>query len=97
LEFPACSGHLEIVERFLDDSRVNPADYHNTAIIGAAKRGYLKVVQRLMQDPRVDPSDRSNTAIRKAACYGYQDIVECLLQDSRVARRSSVASRLVCA
>ncbi len=42
------SGHLSIVDRLLADPRVDPSDYDNYAIHGAASDGHLSVVERLL-------------------------------------------------
>jgi hypothetical protein len=50
----ACwEGHIEIVNRLLQDERVNPSARNNRAIITAHSRGHQAVVDRLRQDPRV--------------------------------------------
>lgn len=56
-------GHLNVVELLMKDTRVNPADQRNEAIILASMKGHLAIVKRLMEDVRVDPSDQDNTPI----------------------------------
>jgi ankyrin repeat protein len=84
------NGHLAIVERFLQDTHVDPSADHNKAICNACENGHLAIVERLLQDPRVDPSDTegiwtaTNHAIRLACKNSHLAIVERLLQDPRV-------------
>ena len=59
------NGHLHIVDRLLQDSRVDPSDRNNCAIGWASLKGHLHIVERLLQDPRVDPSDLNNDAIQR--------------------------------
>jgi ankyrin repeat protein len=66
----------------LNDSRVDPSNEDNQAIINASIQGHFEIVQLLLQDPRVDPS--ANEAIQIASEYGYFEIVRSLLQESRV-------------
>jgi ankyrin repeat protein len=77
-------GNLEIVERLLQDERVDPSALNNYAIRSAAEYGHLAVVDGLLQDKRVDPSARNNAAIRSAAKNGHLAVVDRLLQDGRV-------------
>jgi hypothetical protein len=50
------NGHLAVVERLLQDPRVDPSAGNNGAIQNASANGHLEVVERLLQDPRVDPN-----------------------------------------
>jgi len=77
------NGHLNVVERLLQDKRVNPS-YGNYAIRYASMYGHLAVVERLLQDKRVDPTAYNNDAIRCACRYGHLAVIERLLQDKRV-------------
>jgi surface antigen len=78
------NGHLAVVERLLQDERVNPSDGNNLAVRSAAHYGHLEVVERLLEDDRVDPSADNNDAVRLAAQRGNLAVVEQLLQDKRV-------------
>jgi hypothetical protein len=80
----AKTGDITVVERLLQDLRVDPSAHNNFAIWMAACGGHLKVVERLLQDLRVDPSARDNYAILLAAENGHLAVVERLLQDKRV-------------
>ena len=75
---------IDVVNRLLDDPRVDPSADNNCAIRSAAKNGHLDVVNRLLEDPRVDPSSNNNCAIRWAAKNGHLDVVNRLLEDLRV-------------
>jgi hypothetical protein len=78
------NGHLAVVERLLQDKRVDPSADDNYAVRWAAQNGHLAVVERLLQDKRVDPSADDNYAVRLAAENGHLAVVERLLQDERV-------------
>jgi ankyrin repeat protein len=81
IQLAAKNGHLAVVERLLQDERVDPSASNNLAIRMAAQNGHLTVVERLLQDPRVDPSAN---AIQFAAVRGHVAVVERLLDDDRV-------------
>src|SRR3990172_12409974 len=49
-------GHLNVVNRLLEDDRVDPSANDNYAIRWASNNGHLNVVNRLLEDNRVDPS-----------------------------------------
>jgi ankyrin repeat protein len=80
----AKSGHLSIVERLLQDEKVDPSADNNDAITWASVLGHLAVVERLLQDPRVDPSAQNNGAIQLASINGHLAVVNLLLEDPRV-------------
>ncbi len=48
---------MDIVNRLLQDTHVNPSALSNLAIRVASEKGYVNVVDRLLQDPRVDLSN----------------------------------------
>jgi hypothetical protein len=75
--------NLELVNRLLQDPRVDPSADDNCAIQSASTNGYLAVVNRLLQDPRVDPSANNNYGIQMAAAEGHLAVVNRLLQDPR--------------
>jgi hypothetical protein len=77
-------GHLEVVERLLQDPRVDPSAGNNWAIQNASANGHLEIIERLLQDERVDPSAQNNGAIQNASVRGHLAVVERLLQDPRV-------------
>ena len=78
------NGHVKVVELLLNDPRVDPSNYNNTAIRWASFEGRVKVVELLLNDPRVDPSANNNFAIRYASHKGYAKVVELLLNHPRV-------------
>jgi surface antigen len=80
LELAARYGHVAVVERLLQDVRVDPSASNNDAVQKAAQNGQLRDVR----DVRVDPSANDNYAVRLAALYGHLAVVERLLQDERV-------------
>ena len=53
-------GHLAVVEKLLQDRRVDPSAGNNYAIRYASQNGHFLVVKRLLQDARVDPSAGNN-------------------------------------
>ena len=77
-------GHLDVIDRLLQDERVDPSSMNNQTIRNASYYGYLPGVERLLQDVRVDPSDKKNDAIKLASLAGHLPIVERLLKDYRV-------------
>ena len=97
-------GHLEIVNRLLEDPRVDPSDTSNWSIILASASGHLEIVNRLLDwrprsavdwrpheagdDRRVDPSDQNNLAIIWASRRGRFAVVDRLLRDPRVDPRA---------
>ena len=53
------NGHLSVVERLLQDPRVDPSDDDNYAFCMAAENGHSSVVERLLMDPRVVEEDHN--------------------------------------
>jgi surface antigen len=92
----AYNGQLALVDKILQEKRVDPSFRKNYAIRMAAQYGHLDVLERLLQDRRVDPSAEDNYAIRLAACWGHLAVVERLMQDKRVdpSARGNLAVRL---
>jgi ankyrin repeat protein len=85
----ACEkGYAEIVQLLLEDGRMDPSTYNNSAIISAVQKGQIEIVRLLLQDPRVDPSARTNFAFRwvceNGHTEGHTEIVRILLADPRV-------------
>jgi hypothetical protein len=74
------NGHLSVVDRLLQDERVDPAARDNYAIGRASESGHLSVVDRLLQDERVDPAADDNFSIREASQDGHLSVVDRLLQ-----------------
>lgn len=49
-------GHIQVVNRLLQDERVDPSSHNNLASALASKNEHLSVVRRLLQDIRVRKS-----------------------------------------
>lgn len=71
---------LPLVERLLQDRRVDPSAYNNHAIRMASLFGHAQVVNRLLQDERVDPSVHNYWPVREAVAKGHLSVVEQLLR-----------------
>jgi hypothetical protein len=56
-----------VVNRFLQDPRVDLAAQNNVAISSASQCGRLDVVNCLPEDPRVDPAAQNNVATSSAS------------------------------
>lgn len=80
----AALGNPDVVNRLLEDNRVDPSDKNNYAIIAASKCGHLDIVNRLLADSRVNPTDQNNLAIRFAMEYNHLHVVDRLLIDQRI-------------
>lgn len=78
------NGNITVVNRLLDDHRVDPSADDNYAIAVASQAGHIAVVNRLLDDTRVDPSTDNNFAIRAASLNGHTPVVVRLLADPRV-------------
>ncbi len=74
----------KMVGLLLRDSRVNPSDQQNRALISASAsaNGHTDVVKLLLEDPRVNPSDQQNRALISASANGHTDVVRLLLLTS---------------
>jgi ankyrin repeat protein len=72
-------GHLELVNKLLQNPKVNPAVWKNEPIRVASARDHIDIVNRLLEDPRVNPGDQNNEAIKRAASRGYLAVVDRLL------------------
>jgi ankyrin repeat protein len=51
-------GHIDIVNRLLEDLRVDPSADNNLAIRWASDRGHIDIVNRLLEDLRVYNDER---------------------------------------
>ena len=88
------NGHLAVVERLLEDSRVDPSADRNRAIRMASQNGHLPVVERLLEDSRVDPSAQDNWAIKLASQNGHSAVVERLklwYRDQQIGQLTNLA------
>jgi len=61
------NGNIKIVDRLLQNQKVDPSHKSHQAIRYSAQNGHLQVVERLLQDPRVDPSVMNQQVIQSAA------------------------------
>ncbi len=86
-------GLLDKVKILLKDSKINPSDGDNTAIVLASGYGRIEVVKELLKDSRVDPGANNNKAIRDAIYNSFVRgdisnrhlaVVKELLKDKRV-------------
>jgi hypothetical protein len=81
----------DIVERLVQDHRVDPAVNHNYPIRKASKDGNIQVINILLALPSVNPGDvvhfkltKDNYAIRSAAYNRHSSAIKILLADVRV-------------
>lgn len=77
-------GHVDVVQYFLQNTNVDPAQQSNFAIRKTSEFGLIEIVRLLLQDTRVDPSAKNNRAVSWAAKNGHIETVRLLLQDPRV-------------
>ncbi len=78
-------GHIEVVERLLQDPRVDPSVDDNDALVSACENGHSEVALRLLQDGRVDPStDSGKYALELADRNNLVEVVDAFLRDPRV-------------
>ena len=82
IELAARHGHLNVVDRLLENWRINPSNNQDAAFIEAAQHGHLNVVDRLLQDRRVNPSSQNNRALSLPNLH--EPIAIRILQDSRI-------------
>ncbi len=77
-------GHLAVVNRLLEDQRVDPSAIRFGFIASAAMHGYVDVVQRLIEDERIDPSADHYFLLAWAVRMGHLHVVKQLLKHPRV-------------
>jgi ankyrin repeat protein len=77
-------GFDAALEIMLMDSRCDPSDCDNNALLEACKEGHYKVVRRLLRDMRVDPAAEHNKSLLTAILYNRTQVVELLLRDDRI-------------
>ena len=75
------NGHADVVDRLLEDPRVDPSARANYALRYASKNGHLDVVDRLLEDPRVDRSADNYAAIKWARKNNHPNVVERLRRE----------------
>jgi hypothetical protein len=67
------------VELLLNDPRIDPTTYEQSALLDAATNGHVDIVRHLLKDPRVDPTIDNNQVLISASEQGHADIVSLLL------------------
>ena len=73
----ACTfGHSKVLQRFLNDSRVDPNAHGNSLLLESIFRKHKSCIQVLIDDPRVDIGARENALLTISAELGWTDIVE---------------------
>jgi len=79
------NGHINVVDRLLQDDRVDPSSHDNIAFrLACNYNGHINVVDRLLQDDRVDPLIFDNYTARLAAAYSNIAIFDRLIQINAV-------------
>jgi hypothetical protein len=84
LFWAAFNNHVPVVERLLQDPRVNPGDHVITIMRMIIKHNHLGLLERLLKDSRVNLTIENNWALRNAICSNKSVIVDRLLQDPRI-------------
>lgn len=82
--YASTNGHLEIVDRLLQDPRVDPTVNDNKPIVSACENDHAKVVERLLQDSRVDPNVSNDLPLREACSNGHLEVVRLLFSNKKV-------------
>lgn len=88
LGFAADSGNLGVMRLLLADSRVDPSDYNNEAILLAVDHSQMDALKLLLSDPRTDASDGDNIALHRAVKHGFADIFTLLIENEKVRVRN---------
>ncbi len=81
IRYASKHGHADVVERLLQDVRVNPWDSDNFSLLAALNHGHLSVIKILL---RSATSEEMNYAIKMAVMNGNVDVVTFLMKDMRV-------------
>ncbi len=68
---------------FLADSRVDPTDRKNQALVSASLKGKVEIVEILLADSRVNPADQNNQAIKFANLWGHTKMIRMLSKNPR--------------
>ena len=77
------NNNFKVVKKLLNEKKVNPAGYRNSAITEASRYGYSEIVKLLLRDPRVDQTAYSFYSIKRACEDKHYKVVEVLIQDSK--------------
>ena len=92
IRWACCNGHIAVVDRLIQDRRVDPSGDDDGPIKISICQGYTDIVYLLLQDARVDPSANNNWAIRVAKKSVYTDVINLVLQDPRYNKNLTVKS-----
>ncbi|KAJ3304781.1 hypothetical protein HDV03_002322 [Kappamyces sp. JEL0829] len=84
IEIAVKRNHIEVVDLFLRDARLDITCKEQSPIRIAAESGHLALVELLLRDPRVDPSAKNSYSLRMACAHGHVGVAKRLLQDPRV-------------
>ena len=91
IQWASYNGHLKVVDKLLNDSRVDPSAGGNLAIHWASMNGHLEVVDKLLKDSCVDPSAYQNKAIQCASVNGHLEVVDRLIKYFHKKQRQMLA------
>jgi len=80
ISFASCNGRIEIVDRLLQDSRINPNDPSNSALYYASCYGHIAIVdlllKRLAQSGRINQLTDIFRTLNYAIYKGHTQIEE---------------------
>jgi hypothetical protein len=78
------NNDYKIVKKILNEKKINPAGYRNSALTNASYNGYTKIVKLLLEDSRVDQTAYDFYCINRACEHKYYGIIKLLIQDTKV-------------
>jgi hypothetical protein len=71
----------EIVNLLLKDSRIQPSEHNNKALILASSNGYVDILRLLLADERTNAADAIPDIIGIASNNGHLEVMLFLLQN----------------
>jgi hypothetical protein len=77
-------NNTELISKLLQDSRVDPSDDDDWAIVLAFKFGHYDSIKILLEDKRTNPSNRNNVPLQLASFFPEEKFIKLLLNDPRV-------------
>jgi hypothetical protein len=83
-EYSLQYGHIEIIQKILNTTKINPAMSNNYPLRVASDNGYFEILKLLLTDKRVDPTVFNNQAIIIAYQKGYTNIILLLWKNKNV-------------
>jgi ankyrin repeat protein len=83
INIAAQSNHVHIVERLLQDSRLDPSKNNDFTLQWACLNGHTHIFDKLMQDKRVDLCKQGGRALLHACFQGHLEIVKKLLKKKK--------------